>query len=178
MREQGTAWCAGWPALAFASLLWAAPLAAQQDSLRPRGDSAAARADSALARREPRGDSVRPRPPVSPGTAFLRSLVLPGWGQSTMQRHLTAGLFVTFEGVAVTMVWKSGWQLDYARTRDKYVKSHTQEQQDWVVLLAFNHLFAAAEAFVAANLYDFPVGLRMRTLPSGDVFYGISIPLR
>ncbi len=163
---------------ALGLLAAAVPLAAQQEAVRPRADSAAPRPDTLVRARPPVGDSVRPRPPVSPGTAFLRSLVLPGWGQSTMGRHLTAGLFLTFEGVAVTMVWKSGWQLQYARVRNKYVASHTQEQQDWVVLLAFNHLFAAAEAWVAANLYDFPVGLRLRALPGGDVFYGISIPLR
>jgi len=47
-------------------------------------------------------------------------------------------IFVAFEGVAWTMVWKSTWQLEFARTRGKYVASHTQEQQDWIVLLIFN----------------------------------------
>jgi len=125
-----------------------------------------------------RADSIRPVPPISPGHAFARSLLLPGWGQATMRRHLTAGLFVAFEGVAITMLWKSDWQLDYARVRGKYVNSHRQERQDWIVLLAFNHLFSAMEAWVAGNLFDFPAALDMRALPSGDVFYGVSVPLR
>ena len=132
--------------------------------------------DSVPARRRMEGDSVRPRPPVSPGRAFVRSLLVPGWGQSTMHRHLTAGLFVAFEGVAVTMVWKSGWQRDYNRVRG-YEESHRQEQQDWIVLWIFNHFFSGAEALVAAHLYDFPAALTMQALPSGDVLYGVSVQL-
>lgn len=149
---------------------------------RPRADTSLpappqpTRADTTVQR--VRGDSVRPRPPVPPGQAFLRSLLLPGWGQATLHRDLTAGFFVAFEGVALTMVWKSEWQLRYARERNVFVASHTQERQDWLILLAFNHLFAGAEAFVAAQLYDFPVGLRLETLPSGDRGIGVSIRRR
>lgn len=157
--------------LCVATSLEAQDTVAVRDTL-PR--DTVVRRDTAAAR----ADSVRPRPPVPPGRAFVRSLVVPGWGQSTMHRHLTAGLFVAFEGVAVAMVWKSTWQLEYARVRGKYVNSHQQEQQDWIVLLAFNHLFSAAEALVAAHLYDFPAGLKSQALPNGDVFYGVSIPLR
>jgi len=137
-----------------------------------RADSQAI-ADSILIARRPRGDSVRPRPPISPSQAFLRSLLIPGWGQASLNRNVTGGVFVTFEGIAVTMVWKSQWQLRYARVRDKYVKSHTQERQDWITLLVFNHLMAAAEAYVSAHLYDFPVGLQMQTLPDGATGVGL-----
>jgi len=76
------------------------------------------------------------------------------------------------------MVWKSTWQLGFARTRGKFEASHTQEQQDWIVLLVFNHFFSGAEAFVSANLFDFPVGLQARILPDGTTGLGITIPLR
>ena len=162
-------------------LALAAPLAAQQDSLPPRppaADTARVPAADTTTRRAGRADSVRPRPPISPGGAFLRSLAIPGWGQARLGRNLTAGLFVAFEGVALTMVWKSTWQLGFAETRGKYVESHTQEQQDWIVLLVFNHFFSAAEAFVAANLYDFPATLDARVLPDGSTGLGVRIPLR
>jgi hypothetical protein len=166
--------------LALALLLaGAAPLAAQQDSVPARApaDTVLPAADT-VARRAGRGDSVRPRPPISPGGAFLRSLAVPGWGQARLGRNLTAGIFVAFEGVALTMVWKSTWQLGFAETRGKYVESHTQEQQDWIVLLVFNHFFSAAEAFVSANLYDFPASLNARVLPDGSTGLGVRIPLR
>ncbi len=175
--------------LALTLVLAAAPLAAQQDSLPARPPEDTARppaADSTgrlpaadgAARRAGRGDSVRPRPPISPRGAFLRSLAIPGWGQARLGRNLTAGVFVAFEGIAWTMVWKSTWQLEFARTRGKYVASHTQEQQDWIVLLVFNHFFSAAEAFVSANLWDFPATLNARPLPDGSTGLGVRIPLR
>jgi hypothetical protein len=168
-------------ALALAlALAPAAPLAAQQDSLPAPvpADTLRLPAADTAARRAGRGDSVRPRPPVSPGGAFIRSLAIPGWGQARLGRHLTAGLFVAFEGVALTMVWKSTWQLGFARTRDVFVESHVQEQQDWIVLLVFNHFFSGAEAFVSANLYDFPATLNARILPDGSTGLGVRIPLR
>ena len=133
-------------------------------------------ADTLTARTRIRGDSVRPRPPVSPGIAFLRSFVLPGWGQASLNRNVTGGMFVAFEGVAIAMVWKAGWQLDFARVRRKHVDSHVQEQQDWVVLLIFNHFLAATEAFVSAHLYDFPAALRMQTMPDGTTGVGVRVP--
>jgi hypothetical protein len=159
-------------------LSFAAPLRAQQVVPPPhpeQRDTAQQRIDSVLARRT-RGDSVRPRPPISPGQAFLRSLVVPGWGQASLHRNVTGGVFVTFEGLALMMVWKSGWQLDFARTRGKYVKSHTQELQDWIALLVFNHLMAGAEAYVSAHLYDFPVGLQLQRLPGGAA--GVAVRVR
>ncbi len=159
------------PAL-FALLLAAAPLAAQNpvppDTIPVRPDTVAARPQHP--------DSIRPRPPISPTGAFLRSLVLPGWGQARLQRNVTAGVFLTFEGIAITMVWKASWQLDYARERDQYVKSHTQERQDWIALLIFNHLISAAEAYVSSHLYDFPEGLKLQALPRGRTGVGLSVP--
>jgi hypothetical protein len=146
-----------------------------------RLDSAAGSADSAARRRAdtqaPRGDSVRPVSPVTPGGAFLRSLVIPGWGQARLGRNVTGGLFLLFEGIAGAMVWKANWQLDWARTRDKFVASHRQEREDWIVLLVFNHLIAGAEAYVSALLYDFPAALKAQRLPGGATGVGVSIPI-
>ncbi len=165
--------------------LAAAPLAAQnppapRPSLPP---DAAMRPDTTpaqdtTAQRRTRGDSIRPVPPVTPGGAFLRSLIIPGWGQARLGRNVTGGLFLLWEGVCATMVWKAEWQLDYARERGKFVKSHVQEREDWIVLLVFNHLVAGAEAYVSANLYDFPAALTIRRLPDGRTGIGVSVPLK
>ena len=74
------------------------------------------------------------------------------------------------------MVWKAQWQLDYARARGKFVASHAQERQDWIVLLVFNHLFSAMEAYVSAHLIDFPGDLHFEALPGGAPG-GVSIGL-
>ena len=175
------------PAVLAALLAMAAPLAAQnptpappisaRDTLGPPlADTGAAARDTARPR-QIKGDSVRPVPPITPGGAFLRSLILPGWGQARLQRNVVGGLFLTWEGVCAAMVWKTVWQLDYARARDKFVASHTQEREDWIVLLVFNHLLAGAEAYVSANLYDFPASLKLRRLPDGATGVGLEVPI-
>ncbi len=125
-----------------------------------------------------RGDSVRPVPPVTPAGAFVRSLIIPGWGQARLGRNVTGGLFLLWEGVCAAMVWKAEWQLQYARERQKWVASHTQEREDWIVLLIFNHLLAGAEAYVSANLYDFPAALKIRSFPDGRTGVGVTVPLK
>jgi hypothetical protein len=152
----------------------ALPLRAQ-NPVTPADSAAEIRRDSIIANR-PKGDSIRPRPPITPTTAFLRSLAIPGWGQSALGRNVTGGVFAAFEGIAIVMVWKATWQLNFARTRGKYVNSHRQELQDWTVLLVFNHLMAGAEAYVSAHLYDFPVGLKMQAMPEGRTGIGVNVP--
>jgi hypothetical protein len=163
------------------------PTPAPSDTIR-RADTAFVRVDTAAAQapgprvradtQRTRGDSVRPVPPVTPAGAFLRSLAIPGWGQARLGRNVTGGMFLLFEGIAGAMVWKAQWQLEWARTRDKFVASHRQEREDWIVLLVFNHLLAATEAYVSALLYDFPAALKAQRLPGGATGVGVTIPLR
>jgi hypothetical protein len=177
----------GWLAALAVAVAVAPPLVAQQPARpNPARPPAAAAVDTATLRadtgrvQQARGDSVRPVPPITPGGAFLRSLILPGWGQARLQRNVTGGIFLGWEAVCAAMVWKAEWQLQYARARGKFVASHTQEREDWIVLLVFNHLLAGAEAYVSANLYDFPKALKIRALPlgPGTVGVGVEVPLR
>jgi hypothetical protein len=111
----------------------------------------------------------RVEPPVSPLCATWRSLLLPGWGQSILGRRLTGAVFVFWEGLTLGMTLKSVQQLRYQeQVGAETVEDKRQEIQDWAVLLAFNHLVAAAEAYVSAQLWDFPGSLRLRSLP-GEV---------
>lgn len=114
----------------------------------------------------------------SPLGYFARSLLVPGWGQASLDRKLTGGLFVAFEGVALGMMLKAHTELRYLeRTGSDRVEEKRNERQDWLVLLAANHLFAGLEAFVAANLYDFPGDLRARPLPNGRTGVGVQLSL-
>ena len=134
-----------------------------------------------LPQRQPEpGDTIkappfRTQPPVSPIGAALRSLLLPGWGQSIPGRRVTGAAFIFWEGVTLTMTVKSGHQLEYQKSVGaETVDSKRQELQDWAVLLAFNHLLAATEAFVAAMLWDFPVELEA-TATSERVSAGLRV---
>jgi hypothetical protein len=57
------------------------------------------------------------------------------------------------------------------------VKARRLHFEDWIAMLAFNHLFSAADAFVSAQLWDLPAQVEMRALPRGTGI-GITIPFR
>ena len=100
--------------------------------------------------------------------AFFRSLLLPGWGQAKLNRKLTGGIFVAWEGVTLGMTLKTSHELNYLRrTGSGRVEVKEQEKEDWIVLLAFNHLLSALEAYVSAHLWDFPQDLELRAVPGG-----------
>jgi hypothetical protein len=104
----------------------------------------------------------------------VRSLLIPGWGQSIVGRRVTGAVFIFWEGLSLTMLVKSIHQLDYQESIAKEdLSGKRSEVQDWAVLLAFNHLLAAAEAYVSTNLWDFPGELSAEPLPSGDPSLGL-----
>jgi hypothetical protein len=47
----------------------------------------------------------------------------------------------------------------------QYVHSRQSHVEDWIAFLIANHLFSAADAFVAANLWDLPAQLSIRVTP-------------
>ncbi len=117
-------------------------------------------------------------PPHGPFHYFLRSLIVPGWGQAALDRKLTGGLFLAFEGVALGMALKANSEMRYLeRTGSARLEDKRNERQDWLVLMGANHLFSALEAFVSANLYDFPGDLRARPLPDGRTGIGLQMRL-
>jgi hypothetical protein len=127
----------------------------------------------------PLPDSVRPRR-VAPMGAFARSLLLPGWGQLRVGRKLTAGLFVATEALTLGMSVKAS--RDVNRLRDAgadsaAVAAKKRTREDWYVLLAVNHLLAGLEAFIAAQLLDFPAELKIERAPD-RVNAGFAVPLR
>jgi hypothetical protein len=115
---------------------------------------------------------------ISPFNALWRSLLIPGWGQARLNRKLPGGILVAWEGVTLGMTLKTRSELRYLRrTGSGRADEKRQEHEDWVVLLAFNHLFAGLEAFVSAHLADFPGDLRFQAVPGG---FGaaVSFPIR
>lgn len=125
-------------------------------------------------------DTIKPPPfrvppPVSPLGAAVRSLLLPGWGQAILGRRVTGAAFVFWEGLTLTMTVKAARQLAYQESIPAdSLDGKRQELQDWAVLLAFNHLLAAAEAFVSAQLWDFPVELEVQA-GEGTVGAGLRV---
>lgn len=153
------------PRLVLSALLLATPLAAQQ-RVPPPAPLPGALVPPATSQPAAR----RPAPLVY----FFRSLLVPGWGQASLDRKLTGGLFIAFEGVALGMALKAHHEIGYLeRTGSERLEEKRKERQDWFVLMGANHLFAGLEAFVAANLYDFPGDLRASVLPDGRTGLGL-----
>ena len=112
---------------------------------------------------------------VNPVGAAVRSLLIPGWGQAQTGRNVAAAGFVIFEGISIMMTVRAVQEEHYMEaTGSENLDSKRQQIQDWGVLLGFNHLFSAAEAYVAAHLMDFPKELKIRAIPRG---IRITVPL-
>jgi hypothetical protein len=109
---------------------------------------------------------------------MLRSLVVPGWGQFHLGRKVTGGLFVVLEGVTLGMVLTKQSQLhELERTGAEGIEDKRQEREDWLVLLAFNHLLSGLEAYVSGHLWGFPGDLHVQALPHG-VAGSVTLPIR
>lgn len=131
------------------------------------------------------------KPPIGPRRAFLYSFVVPGYSQSVLGRTKAAATFMLIEAVSIAMIRESAADAHEARrvvndtvvvtygakgvptetTGPRFssaeVKTRDAHVEDWVALLVANHLFAGADAFVAAHLWDVPAHLGLRVLPSG-----------
>lgn len=133
-------------------------------------------------------DSLR-KPPISPRRAMLLSLALPGAAQARLRRPHAAMLFAAFEAVAVGMARKSAMDLRAAREAGKdsvptgfttdsvtgrpvptgyapnrlaaRVRARRLHYEDWLAAIVFNHVIAAADAYVAANLWDFTANVSL-----------------
>ncbi|PYP77709.1 MAG: hypothetical protein DMD35_13895 [Gemmatimonadetes bacterium] len=159
---------------------------------------AAQRADSARAGvRRSAADSTRAaqivKPPLSPRRAFLYSLALPGYSQSVLSRPTAGALFVLTESIALVMLRESAAELHEARRfrtdslvvigyepagtpitqvsafNDKLINVRRGHMEDWIAFLIANHLFAAADAYVAAHLWDLPTQISVESRPGGAV---------
>jgi hypothetical protein len=85
---------------------------------------------------------------------------------------------VAWEGVTLGMTLKTRSELRFLRRNESgRANDKRQEHEDWLVLLAFNHLFAGLEAYVSAHLADFPGDLRFEAVPGG-VGAAVSLPVR
>jgi hypothetical protein len=152
-----------------------------------RADTAAAPVDT-LQPPPPAADTGRTTVPESlgvlrlqPSAALWRSLLVPGWGQAKLGRNLTAGLFIAAEALTVGMALKANSELAYLRRTgadSASIDAKAQKREDWIVLAVVNHLLSGLEAYVAANLSDFPGELKFRPAAAGGVGAQVSLPVR
>jgi hypothetical protein len=169
-------------ALSLASGAACSARAQQADSARigisPQADSA--RDSLASTRLRTAADSMRDRrdsvllagPPIRPKTALFRSLLVPGWGQASLDRGTAGATYFAIEAGSIAMLIFAKKELAVARraARDSTfvndstlgpppelggrVRVRKLQVEDWAAIIFFNHLFSAADAFVSAHLWD------------------------
>ena len=131
--------------------------------------------------------------PLSPRRAFFYSFLVPGYSQTVLGRNKTGAAFVLVEAISIAMIRESAADVHEARrsVNDSIIVAYVDAQgsalvtkasprfsdaevhtrlahvEDWIALLVANHLFAGADAFVSANLWDVPLRLGVRELPAG-----------
>jgi hypothetical protein len=135
-----------------------------------------------------------PKPPLSPRRAFLYSLALPGYSQSVLGRPTAGALFVLTESIALVMLRESAAELRQARRflsdslvvigyetngttvvpitqvsayNERLVDIRRGHVEDWIAFLLANHLFAAADGYVAAHLWDLPTQISVEPRADG-----------
>lgn len=129
---------------------------------------------------------------LSPRGAFLRSLVLPGWGQSELGLPGRGGIYFALEAGSLWMYFKSDRKLDEAREGeriaretgqlgpdqiDPLVRDRQNQREDWLTLSIFWLFFSGADAFVAAHLQDFDVHVNAIPRPGGALEVQATIPV-
>jgi hypothetical protein len=157
------------------------PAAAQVDTTAVRVERARSAMDST------RPLTLRGGPPISPTRAFLTSLLIPGLGQARLDRGSAGALFATVELGALAMIRRTNEQVREARRflndslptdftvgedgtlqptsrapggfTPALVRRRRLHLEDWLAVLAFNHLLSGADAFVAAQLWDLPAAV-------------------
>ena len=163
------------PGLVLLALVAAGATRAEaQDSALVRTDSARA---ALVAAADTADSTARGRP--SPTGALLKSLIVPGLGQITLGRKLTAVVFLAFEGATLGMVIKTQREINRAEAAGDLatVADKKRTREDWLVYMGINHVASALEAYVSAHLWDFPGELQIRAAPGG-FSAAASIPLR
>lgn len=65
------------------------------------------------------------------------------------------------DGEPIVAEWRAN------RYTESWVRTRRLHLEDWTALLLFNHLFAGADAFVAAQLWDLPDKVGLRQTPFG-----------
>ncbi|MEO7216601.1 MAG: hypothetical protein ABI026_00225 [Gemmatimonadaceae bacterium] len=141
-------------------------------------------------------DSLR-KPPISPRRAMIYSMLMPGLAQSKLNRPTASILFAVGEVLSIGMARKAAMDLREARaarsdsiptgfsadtvtgvitptgfTQNRLVPrigARRTHYEDWLAAIVFNHIISAADAYVAANLWDFKPNVGMAPTGNGTV---------
>lgn len=135
--------------------------------------------------------------PAAPDSAFpsarsalIRSLVLPGWGQAYVGASGRGAFYFALEAGSLWMVYRANQALSAARQleyelrengalgsqqRHPLAASRAQQVEDWITLSIFWALFAGADAYVSAQLADFPGHVGVTPGVNGEMRFQVQL---
>jgi hypothetical protein len=137
-------------------------------------------------------DDEAPDIPFSPRGAFLRSLVLPGWGQAYVGAPVRGAVYFTIASGGVWMSYVARRQLADARREQYWLReagriepnqetdialAREQQFEDWAALTLFIFFFAGADAYVSAYFADFSERIGVQPAGAGEMRIRANIPL-
>ena len=140
----------------------------------------------------PLGEALQPPDTVFPSarSALIRSLVLPGWGQAYVGAPGRGAFYFALEAGSLWMVYRTTQALSAARqleyelrengalgsqSRHPLAASRAQQVEDWITLSVFWALFAGADAYVSAQLADFPGHVGVTPGPDGELRFQVRL---
>lgn len=138
------------------SLITPGPLLAQDHA--PPVDVEPAAADTATA--DPLVSPViRPTDPEArsgpaPMSAFLRSVLIPGWGQLAADKPVRGAFYFAMQTATVYMVIRTQNRIDDAEG-EGLKESRREQREDWLVLAGFWALASGVDAWVSAQMWGF-----------------------
>lgn len=100
-----------------------------------------------------------PPPPLSPGGAFLRSLVIPGWAQAELGARTRGAFYFLVEAFSIFMIARTQLRLSHTERaqpwNESLIDSRKQQREDWIAIAAFTAFFSGADGFVSVHLWGF-----------------------
>lgn len=137
-------------------------------------------------------DEAELGPPFSPRGAFLRSLVLPGWGQAYVESPGRGAVYFALTGGSLWMSYLARSQLRDARREQDWLRetgeleedeetefaiARARHFEDWAALSLFLVFLSAADAYVAAYLADFDERIGVRPDADGALRIEARLPM-
>ncbi len=106
---------------------------------------------------EPPTSAAQVARPVSPMGAFLRSLVIPGWGQVAVEQPTRGAFYFAMEAGTLWMLFATHARVEAAERagNESLVETRKDQREDWLVLAVFWGLLSGVDAWVSAHMWDF-----------------------
>lgn len=171
--------------LGLGGLAGAGSLAAQEGDpppgVDPPADTAAVPdslpADSAVSpvvREEPAAPAEDERPSgPAPMSAFLRSVLIPGWGQLAADQPVRGAVYFALQSATVYMVIRTNKRIGEAEG-EGLKDARREQREDWLVLAGFWALASGIDAWVSAQMW----GFEGEVVPPPEGTAGLAVRMR